>query len=170
MTPDKLINYMCYLEGNKLVGTTDVTMPDISFMSETLKGAGIAGEIDSPTIGHTQSMSVSINWRSLIDDNVSFAAPKTYLLDFRGSQQVYDESSGEYVSKALKLVMKCIPKAVGLGTLDTSVTVGTSTEFEVVYLKLSLEGIEKVEIDKINFIYSVNGVDYLQKVRTDLGM
>ena len=50
--PEKLINFRVYLDGNNLIGVADVELPSIEAMTETVKGAGIAGEIDSPTLGH----------------------------------------------------------------------------------------------------------------------
>ena len=84
--------------------------------------------------------------------------------------QVYDEIKGEYITHALKVVMKVIPKKYTLGNLDVAVNMGTNGEFELTYMKVSIDGVEKVEVDKIAYIYRVNGIDYLAKVRQDLGM
>lgn len=170
MIPDKLINFMCYNESKQLIGVTDATLPEVAYMTESIKGAGIAGEIDSPVIGHLQSMTTTINWRSLIDENAVFISPKTYLFDFRGSVQIYNGSSGEYEPKRIRCVMKCIPKKVTLGNLDTAAAMGTSGEFEVVYIKLFIKEKEIMEIDKINFKCVIDGTDYLAKVRRDIGL
>jgi P2 family phage contractile tail tube protein len=160
---------MCYLEGNELLGVTDVTLPEIAYMTDTIKGAGIAGEIDTLAIGHTQSMSTTINWRSLFEDNANMFAPKPYHFDFRGSVQMTDEESGRILSKAVKVVMKCLPKTGTLGNFDVATQMGTSGEYEVTYLKITIEGRDLIEIDKLNFIFVVDGVDYLAKVRKDIG-
>ena len=170
MIPAQLIDFMCYEGGNKCIGTVDVTLPEISFMLETLKGAGIAGEIDLVTIGQLQSMSTSINWRGLIEDNIRFTAPKTYHFTFMGSQEMYDEFSGELKTKAIKVVMRCMPKKISAGKFEKSASMGTSGEFEVSYMKLSIDGRDSIEVDKFNNIYIVDGVDYLKKVRQDIGM
>ncbi len=102
--------------------------------------------------------------------NLIFFALRTYLFDFRGSLSQYDESSGEYKSKAIKCVMKCIPKTGTLGNLDVATGMGTSGEFEVVYIKLSIDNKEQFEIDKFASISRFGGDDALSKVRQDLGM
>ena len=56
--PEKLINFRVYENGNDLIGIADVTLPKVDYMTETVKGAGIAGEIDSPVKGHYSSMEV----------------------------------------------------------------------------------------------------------------
>ena len=170
MIPDKIKGFMCYDDGNKMIGIADVTLPTISHMTDTIKGAGIAGEIDSPAVGNIQSMTTSINWRSLVEENIIYTAPNTYHFDFRGAVQIYDQGTGDYISKAVKVVMKAIPKTFTPGNFDTASQMGTSLECEVIYVKMSIEGKELVEIDKLNYIYKVGEVDYLKKVRQDIGL
>ena len=170
MIPDKLKGFMCYDEGRTMIGIADVVLPNIQYMTDTIKGAGIAGEVDSPAVGNIQSMTTTINWRSLVAENIIYVAPNTYLFDFRGSVQIYDEDSGEYNSKAIKVVMKCIPKGFNLGNFDTAAQMGTNGEHEVIYIKVSIEGKEYVEIDKLNYIFKIDDVDYLEKVRRDIGL
>lgn len=170
MIPDKLKGFMCYDDGNVMIGVADVALPSIAHMTDTIKGAGIAGEIDSPAGGNLQSMTTTINWRSLVEENAIYIAPKTHHFDFRGSVQAYSPDSGEFTSKYVKAIMKAIPKTFTPGNFDTATQMGTSLEAEVIYLKITIEGNEIVEIDKLSYIYRVNRVDYLAKVRQDIGL
>ena len=43
--------------------------------------------------------------------------------------------------------------------MDAAVTV------EVVYIMIELDGKQRVELDKLNNVYKVNGVDLLAKIR-----
>lgn len=43
--PERLIAFRVYGEGNDLLGTANVTLPTIEPMTDTVTGAGIAGEI-----------------------------------------------------------------------------------------------------------------------------
>lgn len=169
MLPDKLKGFMCYDEGREMIGVADVTLPTLSYMTDTVKGAGIPGEMDIPSVGNFQSMTTTINWTSLVEDNIVFVAPNTYHFDFRGSLQVYMDSIGEFSSQAIKVVMRCIPKTFTLGNFDTATKMGTSGEYEVIYLKISIDGKDYVEIDKFAYISKINGIDYLAKVRQDIG-
>jgi len=54
--------------------------------------------------------------------------------------------------------------------LDVGVTVGASNVFEVVYLKVDVDGANLVEIDKFNYICKIAGIDYLAQVRAALGL
>ena len=53
--PDKLVQFYVFDSDNLMIGVADLTLPDLSYMSETVKGAGIGGEIDLPIIGSLQS-------------------------------------------------------------------------------------------------------------------
>lgn len=168
--PEKLINFKAYNEGSDLIGVVDVELPSLEAMTETVSGAGIAGEIDSPTLGHYGSMTCRINFRTVTKAAASLAAQRAHQLEFRGSQQIYDAGAGRYSTQSVKVVVKAIPKVVELGNLTVGAPTETGNEFEVNYMKLWVAGEELVEIDKYNFIARIAGEDYLSSVRDDLGV
>ncbi|MCC1846516.1 phage major tail tube protein, partial [Salmonella enterica subsp. enterica serovar Indiana] len=73
-----------------MIGIADAKLPSIEMMTETVSGAGIAGEIETGTLGHFKSMSVSLKWRTLTADGTNLFLSSSHQVDFRGSQQVYD--------------------------------------------------------------------------------
>lgn len=168
--PEKLINFRVYNNGADLVGSADVTLPKLNAMTQTVKGAGIAGEIDSPVLGHYSSTEVEINFRTIDKDSINLDSPKGHHLDIRGAQQVYDSSTGEYVVKKLKLVVRGVPKTDDLGKLDVGATTDTKLTLECDYVKLSIDGETQIELDKYNYIANIGGVDYLADVRDALGL
>lgn len=68
------------------------------------------------------------------------------------------------------MYIKGFTKKLDPGKLTVMESQEASTEHEVYYLKAYFSGIEVLEIDKYNFIYKVNGTDYLEDVRNALGM
>ena len=53
--PEKINDFNTYLDGNKMIGVAaSVTLPEVKMKTSTVSGAGINGEIDSPTIGRLQ--------------------------------------------------------------------------------------------------------------------
>jgi hypothetical protein len=168
--PEKLINFRVYRDGTDLLGTSDVELPALEAMTDTVKGAGIAGEVESPILGHYGSMGLTLNWRTVTSNAVTLAQPKAHQLDLRGAMQVYDASNGEYKSVPLKCVVKATPKNTQLGNMEVGATQDAVSEFEVSYLKLSIDNQEKIEIDKYNFICVIDGTDYLADVRKNLGL
>ena len=169
--PERLTNFKVYQEGViDLIGIATVDLPDIEVMTDTVSGAGIAGEIDSPVIGHFGSMSLTINWRTIQGNATALNAPRAHHLEFRGSQQVYESATGTYFSVPVRVVAKCVPKNFSMGSLEVGATTDSSSEFEVMYLKVFIANIPRIEIDKYNFKFEVDGVNYLAGVKADLGM
>lgn len=169
--PEKIINYKCYVDGqSSATAMVDVDLPDIQFMSETINGAGIAGEIDSPTLGHFQAMELGVNFRTLIDENFKMFSQKQYALEFRAATQSTDINSGEITPGKLKISTRVIPKSLGLGKLEVGKPSSSNQKFSCHYLKVELNGETLLEIDKINMIFNVNGTDLLSEVRDALGI
>lgn len=168
--PEKLINYRVYLNGDDMLGTSDVTLPTLEAMTETVKGAGIAGEIESPVMGHFSSMEIELNWRTLEKSNVLLASPTGVHLDLRGAQQVYDSGSGTFISRPVKVVVRGVPKSTELGKLEVGATTDTKNTIEVNYIKITVDQDTILEIDKYNYICNINGTDYLAAVREALGL
>lgn len=167
---EKLTNFTAYLEGTDWLGVVDVELPNIEALSETIKGAGIAGEVDSPVVGHYGAMPLKLNWRTLGEQAVRLTQQKTHAIDFRGSQQVYNAGTGEYEHQGIKISVRAIPKGLEPGKFEVGATTGTANNFECVYIKKEIDGKRVLEIDKFNFIAYINGVDALEAVRKNLGM
>lgn len=167
---EKLINFRVYNDSKDLLGTADVQLPDIQAMTDSVKGAGIAGEVEVPILGHYSSMQVTINWRTLNGNTMALAKPMAHQLEFRGAVQVYDAGTGKYSIVAQKIVVKAVPKKTGLGKMDSGSGQDSGSEFEVSYIKVWLDGDEKFELDKYNFICKIDGEDFLAEVRTALGV
>lgn len=168
--PERLINCMIYNKSKALVGTGEVELPSLEAMTDTVTGAGIAGEIDSPVLGHYGSLGLTITFRTIENDVVELAAPKAHQLEIYGSQQSYDASTGEYKTTPVRVAVRAIPKNVSFGTFEPGATTDTEAEFEVTYIKVTINKKEVCEVDKLNFIAKFNGEDYLSSVRSDLGL
>jgi len=168
--PEKIVNATVFSEGAMQIGVADVELPDIEYLTETVSGLGIAGEVESPTLGHFKSMVLKLKWKSETPQKAKLSAPIAHFLDIRGSVQAFDQDKGAYGTYSVRVVCKAIPKKSGLGKLEPGKPQDAEQEFEVIYIKVSVAGEEVLEIDKYNFIFRVNGVDYLESVRRDLGI
>jgi hypothetical protein len=167
---EKLTNFRVYLDGKDLLGTADVQLPELAAMTDTVKGAGIAGEVEVPILGHYGSMALTINWRTFNGDTATLAKPMAHHLELRGAVQVYDAGTGKYSIVGQKVVVKAVPKKTALGKLDVGAGQDSSSEFEVNYIKVFLGGEEKLELDKYNYICKIDGEDFLAETRKALGL
>lgn len=168
--PERLINFRVYKDGADLLGVATVELPELEAMSDTVSGAGVAGEVESPVLGHYGSMTTTFTWRTIEKSLVELSAPGSHQVEIRGSQQVYDAASGVYSTVPVRCSMRITPKTVSLGSLEPGSVTDSEQEFEVTYLKLFVNKKELVEIDKYNYICKFNGKDILAGVRADLGL
>lgn len=168
--PEKLIDYTVYKDGSLPLGTATVTLPNLEAMSETIKGAGILGEIDSPTLGHYGSLTVGLDFRTVTNDSLQLMSPGVHTLDFRGSQQIFDIAKSEHMYQGLKVTIRGTTKSFNLGKLEPHATTDTSVELEVNYIKILLDGKTAFELDKYNGVFVTNGVDHYATIRKQLGM
>src|SRR5690554_4594834 len=89
--PDKVVNFNIYNEEEKLVGVSgEVTLPNFEAIAETISGAGIAGEFESPTPGHFGSSQIEIPFRTIYDQSFKMMNPRGQTITLRGSQQIMD--------------------------------------------------------------------------------
>lgn len=167
---DKLINFEVFSGGVRKLGMADATLPKIKSKTSTLSGAGIGGEIEMPTTGQTESLELEINWRTINEDISELSAMKAHDLELRGANEQYDAGTGEIKTQAVKINVRGLPKEVDLGSFKPADHTDTKTTLELVYIKITIDGTRKVEIDKLNYIYYVNGVDYMESVRKALGL
>lgn len=167
---ERLVNFRVYRDGVDYLGLASVTLPSIDAMTDTVSGAGIAGEVETPVLGHFSSTTVTLSFRTIDGDLTFLAAQKAHALDLRGSQQVYDASLGEYKTVPVKIALRAMPKSINLGTFEPGATTDSEAELEVNYLKVDVDGKTRIEIDKYNYICRIGDTDYLEGVRKDLGL
>lgn len=164
-----VINFKVYEDGNEHLGLASVVLPDLTYLTQSISGAGIAGNIEVPIIGHMDTMSTTINFRTTTKAAAKLAAPKRHQIELRAAQQEEDPVSGTIKVVPVKHVMVVLPKSNKGGTVQPASPTDGSGEYSVRYLKTVINGEVVTEIDPINFICVIDGVDYLADVRTALG-
>jgi hypothetical protein len=169
--PERLTAFRVYLEGSTdLKGVADIQLPSLEAMTETVRGAGIAGEYESPTLGHFGSMKLTLNWRTVSKDMLKLLRQRAQRLDCRGAFQEYDAGAGSYLIRQTRVVVQGLPTKGDPGKFETGAPSDGSSELEVIYLKIDIDGRNVVEIDKLNYKCVIDGVDYLVDVRRALGL
>ena len=48
--PEQTIAYRVYHDGTDMIGVATIDLPEIAYMTETISGSGVAGEIENPTL------------------------------------------------------------------------------------------------------------------------
>lgn len=151
-------------------GVADIKLPSFESLTDTVKGAGIAGEYDSPTIGHFKAMQLELTWRTVGADLVQMMSQTAQRLDCRGAFQEYDAANGTYAVRQVRVVVQGPSTKNDFGKMENGATTNGTSTVEVMYIRIDIDGVNVVELDKLNYKYVVNGIDYLASVRNALGL
>lgn len=168
--PGFLENFELFLEGTRNLGIVDIDLSTIIPKKIDLEGAGIGGTMSMPAQGQTDNIDVGLNFRTTTTETMALAAPKAHVLEAYGAVQYWDSANGKYEPKQLRVAMRGMPSEVKLGKLASASTMENSVTLNLTYLKVSVNGVKQIEIDKFNYIHYVNGNDYLAPIKSMLGL
>jgi P2 family phage contractile tail tube protein len=148
--------------------SSDLQLPSIEKLTDTLKGSGVMGEIDLPSYGQIGPMTLTINNRA---DNAQYAMlsrPGEIKFEIVWAVDVFDSNSIKIAVQQHKVFITGVSKKYDMGKIDVNSGAEGSSEFEVYYLRKIVDGKEVLLIDKFNYKYVVNGIDYMSELRTAL--
>ena len=114
-----------------------------------------------------QSLTATFNWRLPTRDNIACVAPQSYNFTLMGDVQF--KQNGQLVNLPVTVLMRATPKSLNLGTFAVASNTGTSIEYEVDRLQMTVAGARILLIDKLNYIFEINGIDYLARSRRNIG-
>lgn len=167
--PEAYLDFEVYEDAATLIGVAQATMPDISFMTASITGAGVSGTVETPLAGMLEAMTLTLNFRSVTDAAVSLASPKKHNIDLRVVGQHWDTTAVDKKLWGDKYIMVVFPKKLAPGTIAPASASDASGEYSVYYLAVYKDGKKVIEIDPFNQICVINGVDHLADVRRALG-
>lgn len=167
MLATKINAYNVYNAGTRLVGISDeVTLPDFEALTETISGPGFLGEIDEPLLGHFGASEIEIPFRTLNEEMFGLLAQGSAVnLTLRMSTQAIQEATMATDFMPSRVVIKGKSKGFTGGKVKQGNGTGSSVKVEIIYILIEVNGKKKFELDKLNFVYKVNNVDLLAKVR-----
>lgn len=166
---EAIINFQVYENATEYYGMAEVGLPEISFITNEVKGAGISGTFESVVLGHLEAMTLTLNFRTIVADAIALLEPRDHQIDLRVAQQDKDTVTGQTKVVALKHIFVVKPKKLNPGKVAPATPADASGEYATTYWATFIDGEKVLEIDILNFIYFVNGKDYLADVRRALG-
>ncbi|WP_409306171.1 phage major tail tube protein [Pectobacterium sp. B1J-3] len=169
--PRKLKFMNLFNDGMSYMGVaTAVTLPKLTRKLENYRGGGMNGT--APIDFGLDDDALSMEWTmgGFADETLlaQYAAPgaDAVLLRFTGSYQRDD--TGEI--SAVEVVMRGRHKEMDGGESKQGEDTETKISTQCTYYKLTIDGKEMIEIDTINMIERVNGVDRLEQQRRAIGL
>ena len=161
--PQFLTNFRLYSSGTVLMGVeADITLPNFENITETISGAGILGEFESPVPGAFKSLEIEVGFRVLMQDLFNLAAQAgASSLTFRGSQQINDIQSGGVINQGVRIETRGSVKSLDGGKASVGKATDSKFKQEILFIAIYLDEVEVFYLDKLNFIFRINGEDQL---------
>ncbi len=166
---ESVINFAVYEDSVEYAGMAKASLPDLNALTQSISGAGIAGNVEAVILGHFEAMTLTLNFRTTTEQAIRLSEPRRHTIDLRVAQQAEDTVGGAVAVQAVKHLFVVIPKKDAGGSIAPAAPTDASGEYAVRYWATYIDGVKKREIDPLNFICFVNGVDYLADVKRVLG-
>ena len=169
--PLALINFEAYAEGERLLGLVSCDLVDIENETTDIAGAGISGTLSFPIKGNFSNFTSTLHFRTLTTAGCKILSQnRGHHLSLRGAKEVFDAGSGERKVVPVRVDMRCHGTKLTAGKLEAGATMDTELEVMLDALKITIDGKTALEIDKFNYVYSVDGEDMLADVSAALGL
>jgi len=166
---ESVINFAVYEDSIEYVGMASASLPDLTSLTQTISGAGIAGNVEAVILGHFDAMTLGLNFRTTTTQAIRLSEPRRHVIDLRVAQQTEDTVAGAVAVQSVKHILVVIPKNNVGGSIAPAAPTNGSGEYAVRYWATYIDGVKVREIDPLNYICYVNGVDYLADVKRVLG-
>ncbi|MDF2794833.1 MAG: fII [Pseudomonas orientalis] len=168
--PRKLKNLNLFNDANSYLGVVkSVTLPPLGRKMEAYRGGGMNGPVKAD-LGFSDD-GIQFEWKTGGLDLIAlkqFGAVNAsgVALRFTGSFQQDDTAE----VSAVEVVMRGRHETIEMGDAQPGEDTEHSITTTCTYYKLIVDNEEIIEIDLLNFIENVNGVDMLEKQRQALGI
>lgn len=164
-----LIIYEVYYGTSRLMGTSTIDLPELNYINAEVSGAGIAGDFNMVSPGMLDNLEMTLHWRTIHGDLSKLFAFKAHTLTLRGAMNNYETSRGTLSQPAIKIVVRGLPQKMTLGKFERASETESESTLNLDYIKITVGKKAIFEYDKMNFVFKVNGVDYLENTKTAIG-
>lgn len=166
--PRKLKNFVLFADGVSYMGEVpEVSLPKLSRKMEDYRSGGMnapvkldfgmeAMEMDWTAAGYMKSLFAQ--WGAVRHDAV--------LLRFAGALQADDSET----VNSLEIIVRGRHSEIDPGTAKPGDNTAIKVKSALSYYKLSMDGQTLIEVDAVNMVEVVDGIDRLAQVRAALGI
>lgn len=166
--PKKLKYLNLFNDGNSYLGlVSSLTLPKLTRKLQSYRGGGMSGSV-AVDFGLDDD-ALTLEWSiGGLDELVlqQWGSTSDIPLRFAGSLQRDD--TGDV--SAVEVMMRGRHKEFDFGEYKQGEDTETKVTTQCTYFKLTIDGKELIEIDTVNMVEVVNGVDRLAEHRTALGL
>jgi P2 family phage contractile tail tube protein len=168
--PRKLKNLNLFNDGNNHLGVVQsVTLPKLTRKTEAYRGGGMNGSVNTDLGMDDGALDTSFVCGGLVRQNIqSYGASKAGEHLYRFTAAVQRDDTGDV--DAVEIVLRGRIKEIDRGEWKPGETSTETVSLAVSYYKESVNGEVDAEIDLVNMVETINGVDALAAQRRALGL
>ena len=166
---NRITNANIYLNGVNLLGRAEeVELPQPKSKEVELKALGLWGSADLPA--GMEKLEAKIKWSSLFDEVLQTAfLPMAYAsIMVRADMMQFSPGGLSAEVPVVALMMARFKETPSFKVVKHENSESMSS-LAVIYYKLTIAGIDEVEIDVFANVYKVGGVDQLAQFRANIG-
>ncbi|MFA7351682.1 MAG: phage major tail tube protein [Methylotenera sp.] len=166
--PRKLKNFNLFADAVSWIGLVpEVVLPKLTRVMEGYRAGGMNGsaKVDLGQGDLEAELSLGGLVKQVFEQYANTKVDGV-LLRFAGA---YQEDATSSVS-AVEVVMRGRYEEIDMGNAKVAENADMKVKIPLTYYKLTIDGTEMIEIDVVNFIERVNGVDMLAKQRQAMGI
>lgn len=168
--PRKLKNLNCFNDGNNYMGVVQsFTMPKLTRKLEAYRGGGMNGAVNSDQGMDDGALDVQWTCGGILESllqQYGVTNASACLLRFTGALQRDDTGDVD----AIEIVLRGRHKEIDHGEWKPGESSAITVSSVCSYFKYSLNGNTLIEIDLLNMVEIVNGVDRMAEQRKALGI
>ncbi|MDE7017170.1 MAG: phage major tail tube protein [Lachnospiraceae bacterium] len=170
--PELINNYQIFNDAKRLLGVSgEVELPNLESLTESLEVAGALGELEVPATGQYKSIKLKIPFAILYDDVFDITdTTEAVKFTLRASEQFSNSETYNTDYKPMKIVVRGKPLVINLGKLAKGKKGEPHVELEIYYIKIVIDGVTELELDKMGFKFVLHGKDMLAKIRKQVGL
>jgi P2 family phage contractile tail tube protein len=157
--PYSVKNFNVYGPGGVEIAVSDITLPHLQWVKDTVRGASWAGESNLGIEGNPQPLETTITFHTSNKYNLALFQGGGQRIRCLSSIYAVDTSSGKIDEEPEEIIMTVFTQGFNLGKRETSAKGGIVLTFDCTYLALLWGGIKWWEIDQPGNICIINGVD-----------
>lgn len=155
-----VVDFNIYDRNEKMLGVSKVTMPTLQWMSQQMQGAGIAGTVEVIARGMMDAMTLGLDLRMCGEEAYKLTTPEVHTITLRNAEQYEDPVLGQIKVEGIKHVFVVMPKSLNPGSVAQASTHDGNGQFAVRRWACYFNGTRVLELDQLNGICYIYGVDY----------
>ena len=161
--PQIIKNFTAFIDGVGMAGRLEEgELPKVALVTEEITLAGMGGTVDA-SMGLLEKMESSLTMVGLSSDFTRMIGAEDGALTLRGS--ISDGSE----TQAAVFQMRGLFKDVEFGTMKRKDKGSTKLGVTLNYFKANIAGVDVLEVDVVNNVFKVHGVDKFAADNAALG-